>query len=212
VTDLALAELAARRLALNDAVLLHEQSLERFFPTGRCWFALTLPEQEDPPDEREDGRPHHLSTSASCYESLADRHPAVGKLDATWLHLAREFASHSLKAPTHVWRSEGAAEVYCRVRALPATIRFAETLDGDLGERVQKLLLDAWGTVDLDRPADGGLAERALYDRDGNPVVEQDPRSPGYPPNAFLTYWGLKALECYRERRTREGATAHLAR
>lgn len=201
MTTLTLDELAAERRELIDTVKLHQQSLEAFWPKGRSWFALNIAERDNPPAERSDGRPHHLSTSASGYESLTDTAPATSALPEEWRLCAVEFTRQALQAPQHVWRSEGAAEVYCRVRTLPAVLRLADDLADEPGQKARTLLEEAWSTVDVGSPAQGGLAERALYTSDGERVSgEENPRAPGYPPNAFLTYWGLKALDAYGAR------------
>ncbi|HEX8647327.1 MAG TPA: ATP-binding protein [Thermoleophilaceae bacterium] len=199
---LKLAELARERKELRDAVKLHEQSLEQFWPRNHEWFGLDQSERKSPPSDRPDGRPRHLSTSASCYESLADQNLAGAGLPHRWVSHAAAFSIRALEAPAEAWRSEGAAEVYCRVRTLPAVLRFAERLDGELGTAAAKLLEEAWSSVLIDAPAQAGLAERGLYKDDGGRIGgPPEDRSPGYPPNAFLTYWGLRALEAYRQRR-----------
>lgn len=60
-------QLRAERQALNNAVLPHGKSIEQFGATGLPWFRLTLEEVV----ESSDGV-RHLSTSASCIESLSD--------------------------------------------------------------------------------------------------------------------------------------------
>jgi ATPase family associated with various cellular activities (AAA) len=203
VTPLTLAELARERRDLSDALKLHDQSLQRFWPEGRCWFALDRSEAEHPRAERPDGRPHHLSSTTSCYESLADRFPATAKLGGPWAERMVSFTRRALDAPKPTWRSEGAAEVYCRVRSLPAILQLTDPLPAELGPSVRDLIVEAWSTVNKQRPDRGGLAERELYDDKGNPIKggpRKDARAPGYPPNGFLTYWGLRTIEAYEDR------------
>jgi predicted ATPase len=214
VIQLSLAELSRERRELGDSLKLHEQSLERFWPKDRCWFALEQADTETPREERSDGRPHHLTSSASCYEALADKAPAISKLPPPWVERMAEFARGSLSAPIWTWRSEGAAEVYCRVRALPAILRFTDSLAGSLGKASKTLVEDAWSTVDLARPDRGGLAERSLYKAgDESRILDQrDSRAPGYPPNGFLTYWGLRTIETYDTRRKCKGQLPELSK
>jgi DNA polymerase III delta prime subunit len=83
------------------------------------------------------------------------------------------------------------------VRTLSAVLECAGPLSIRRGQAARVLLEDAWSTVDLERPARSGLSERALFDEEGQPVAPGETRAPGYPPNAFLTYWGLKAEDTY---------------
>jgi hypothetical protein len=213
VTDLPLADLARERRDISDALKLHTQSLQRFWPHERCWFALNQEEVHKPRPERADGRPHHLSSSASCYESLADRAPATSAINDAWSARLATFTRGALESPASEWRSEGAAEVYCRVRSLPAMLRLTNPFPGELSLAVRQLVDDAWSTVDEKRPDRGGLAERALYGDDGSRVDDKErkeKRAPGYPPNGFLTYWGLRTLEAYEDRRKSDPALGAL--
>jgi len=114
--------LRVERQALNDAVLLHEASVSRFRADGLPWFRLSLPEQVDPEGS---ARVRHLSTSASCLESLADvPSHQVAHQDAsrTLGEVVDAFAEGALERPSAHWESEGAAEIYCRVRTLPIVL------------------------------------------------------------------------------------------
>src|SRR5437667_9628699 len=65
------------------------------------------------------GRAHHLSSSATCYESLLDcpekfireSHPEFSKD-------AQKFVELALKRPADEWTSDGSAPIYCRCRTL----------------------------------------------------------------------------------------------
>ena len=122
-------ELRTERQAVNNAVLLHEASVGQFRAEGLPWFRLDLSEKS----EAEEDRVRHLSTSASCIESLADipeHQPAYDDADATLREVADAFGKGALERPAEDWESEGAAEIYCRVRTLPILLAQAsdETL------------------------------------------------------------------------------------
>lgn len=129
----------------------------------------------------------------TCLESLA------ASLDRKQAEEAREsllrFAKHALKRPD-CWSSDNGGFVYCRVRALGSILRthpsLINELDEEQSENLLKLLRQAW------RPS-GERASFGLSERTSDPYGEQQAGDSagqgGYPPNAFLTYWGLIALE-----------------
>jgi predicted ATPase len=230
VTELSLAELAVAPRELADAVNLHEQSLSAFRRDGWYWFALDRDDIPRVAEERE-GKPHHLTSTASCFDSLADRAMARRRLESAeddqtpekpdWAFLAATFSAKALATEPENWRSEGAAHVYCRVRALPAVLRHAAELTKGQRTAAQRLLTEAWEQVGERDPLEGAIAERRLYialpggrvlDRSGQVVkpgggphepTEEEKgqrREERYPPSAFHTYWGVRALEEYRLR------------
>lgn len=70
-----LSALIERRRALEVALAVHEASLVKFWPGDRPSFRIETAEKL-PPDHGH-GKPSHLTSTASCFESLADRHPSL---------------------------------------------------------------------------------------------------------------------------------------
>jgi predicted ATPase len=179
-------ELRQERKALNDIVQLHEASLWRFkHPSKeRSWFYLTTDEEEDEKELR------HLSSSASCLESLADIPEYMSTRDNEML--AQQFASTALGAPDERWESERAAQVYCRVRTLVPllTLAPAAALKNANAAITEKLEL-VWNQVQVGDPTSQGIAEL--------PEKQEEESKPevSYPPNAYLTYWGVRQIEEY---------------
>jgi ATPase family associated with various cellular activities (AAA) len=210
--------LRAERQALNDAVLLHEASVAPFRAGDLPWFRLNLSEVADPQDPL---RVRHLSTSASCLESLADV-PAhqVAYADAakTLGEVVDPFAKGALERRPEAWESEGAAEIYCRVRTLP--IIFAQASDAVLQPFAQALhdhVVFVWDRLVPDDPEAQGISELVKQRQlklaaagettsDGPPGEHNAEEEQGgeeeqhYPPNAFHTYWALRLLHDYSRR------------
>lgn len=203
-------QLIASRQALNSSLAVHEASIQAFWPQDkRPGFVIDFVEFDDLPADT-GGKPLHLTSSASCFESLADREPGLsGRLpkptsrDApAWPALAAAFATRALETQPDQWLSDGAAHVYCRVRALPAVLRFApRPLKPELRRAARDRLSEAFSVVDTDRPlTERGLGERILGDR-GRP----DPKDTRYRANTFHAYWGVKAHRGYEQRRGSAG-------
>jgi hypothetical protein len=146
------------------------------------------------------GRPYRLTSTVTCLESLLEGPDSTDTADTdfspSWTRDAlATFMKRSL-AMTEGWQSDGAAWVYCRVRTLGGALRL---IDGGIGsfddsERdvAYRLLRDAWDSKD-DRGGSFGLQELTKAPdtaESGTNAVED-----GYPPNAFLTYWGLLAAD-----------------
>jgi hypothetical protein len=132
-------ELAEERRRVRDLCRKHVSSLTAFkYPKGAS-FALF----QNKKDETDDGIVHHLTTTATCIESLADSHAScrpmgalipiaktlgLGDADLKQLDEAQleKRALDELKQAFYkgahrraVWESEESAKVYCASRALP---------------------------------------------------------------------------------------------
>jgi predicted ATPase len=204
-------QLRRERIALNNAVLQHPASLRRFRPEGEAWFKLT-------PEERVEGSGlgvRHLSTSASCIESLHDIAPQWWSTEDTagLTRLSDDFARGALEREK--WESDGAAWVYSRVRTLPIILQFAsgEALT-NFTDNISAHTLYAWERLDPERPSAQGIAERAQrdgahsaddHDQETAEAQSGSERSQQYPPNAFHTYWALRLLRRYRARQDELG-------
>lgn len=219
-----LAELAALRRDVQQFSRRRNRSIREFYDHDKGWFCLTL---NDP--ERDSGKTvEHLTTTLTCLEALAESSPddvelpileefsateavgdplppakdddAVGLLN--WRRsVLRAYADKALKHPKD-WLSDGAAYVYCRVRTLGALGRLIDPTDvvlSDNAANASLLLAQAWSSHES-TPA-FGLRESTKNpndDEDLTSLSRIDPRE-AYVPNAFLTYWGLLALDTLPE-------------
>lgn len=222
---LTFAELRAARAELNDFTLRHEPSIRHYRHESGPWFYLTDDErrQEAAPRSPPDGHPgapalahgggdprlpskvRHLTTTASCIESLYDLREYSENQALELQTLVDEFALGALSRDPTEWESEDAAYVYCRVRALPVIIdRASPALLREHSGVIGDLVDYAWAKV-ADEPRHQGIFEYA-------PPRDDDHRDEGndYPPNAFLTYWGLRLVECLGRAELLPGAVAQL--
>src|SRR5438477_2324124 len=105
-------ELVTVRERLQRFCALHYPSLAAFREGISFKFDLD--------DVISDAEAHHLSTSATCIESLLECPDGFRPKPAMDLvALARDFGASALKRPHDEWRSEDAADIYCRCRTLP---------------------------------------------------------------------------------------------
>lgn len=205
---MSLDELIERRSALQVALAVHEASLQAFRPTdGGVSFRITLLEELAGDPGR--GKPRHLTSTASCFEALADVHPGTGGVfpqpderdEPGWGTLAEGFARRALETPGKDWLSDGAAHVYCRLRTLPMVLRYVRLKDNEDAAAVaaKDRLQEAFSVIDTGRPvSERGLGELRLDDN-GSPQPP-DKGQTEYPANAFHAYWGLKAHCRYMHR------------
>jgi hypothetical protein len=189
-------ELRAERQAINNAVLPHSKSVALFRACDRPWFRLT---QEEVVDET--GGVRHLSTSASCIESLADvpKHQAGGTSAAKILkEVSQEFARGALQRPADEWESEGAAEIYCRVRTLPIILDRADASTVEpFRDQLCEHVVFVWQRLVPDDIELLGISELVKQRSSGDPstggsVAPTTSREQHYPPNAFHTRWALR--------------------
>ncbi len=167
-------ELTAARRALRSFCLLHVPSLLNL--QSGVSFKLDAAEES-----LDDGKVHHLTTTATCLTSLLEVPPGFRpevfkNVDVNALR--SNFAKLAILRPD--WVSEGSAGIYCRCRALPTVISalsdFAEPIHAHLREILDQL---------AKRPERYGIGEA------GSGLSEDQ----WYPPNAFHTYWTLEILE-----------------
>lgn len=196
-------ELAEERRTVKELCRKHIPSLAVFKFQRGASFKLFW----DDPEPEDDGL-HHLTTTATCIESLRDCHPmfhsegamaTIGKSvgaapkdlpDA----LVRAFQEGARQRPSEKWLSEDSAPVYCASRALPLSLEGATewtTNNSSLIGAVFAQLLD---------PKRFGIGER------NKGAGKKDP--PWYPENAYHTFWGLKVLKPVRDRFRNEAEAA----
>lgn len=186
-------ELIVRRRSLATALAAHESAVESFFDRSAQGVSFAIHADEVMSDPGA-GKPPHMTSSASCYESLADQNPADPGLDAPWGGHARAFANRVLTTPPKQWLSDGSAAIYCRVRTLPMVLRFAEVSGPDeaRGAAASDRITEVFSTV-RNRPLiEAGLGETPTGPTGGSEAP--------YPPNAFHAYWGMRSLAAYRIR------------
>ncbi|MHB8688969.1 MAG: ATP-binding protein [Candidatus Dormibacteria bacterium] len=194
-------ELRDARRRLVDIVKRHRASIEYFQESG-TWFRLYDNDPVLKHAHKERNEVHHLSTSASCLESLMDVAPQEFPPNPTEVaqlqQLVDDFASAALGRKK--WQSEGAANTYCRVRTLPLIMQFASPrVVAAHGERIARLITQAWSNVDIQMDEEKqrfpAIAEHVpldLTEEEGKAVREGEQL--GYPPNSFLTFWGVRSL------------------
>jgi hypothetical protein len=182
-------DLADERHKVKELCRRHVPSLMVFkYKKGPSFHVLR--EEREP----EDGIVHHLTTTATCIESLQDCHPTVwpegelsefgGSRDKALDGLRNAFYSGALGRDK--WSSEGCAEIYCAARALPL---FLECNAGWSGKHAE---LTASIYEQLKDAGRFGIGEKI-----------EDPKPPDrkwYPENAYHTYWALKVLDIVRAR------------
>lgn len=123
-------------------------------------------------------RVRHLTTTATCLSSLLDCPPRLRPTEFEDIEpLFKTFARKALVRRN--WKSEGSAQIYCRCRALPLVIRFADAFDGVIQEHLLTVLSQL-----TRRPERFGIGE-------ADPELQERDWSP---PNAFHTYWTLDIL------------------
>jgi hypothetical protein len=191
VTDLD--ELSKARQDINNLVLIGERSIRHFYDDGQAVFAVTQDELErgiesDPRTVR------RLTTTVTCLESMLESPDRPwSKVDRAWAKAALASFTKTALLPQNreSWKSEDAARVYCRVRTLGSLLRLQPDVAAGATKRgpIAKLLHEAWESRDDTR---GSFGLREATDDDslkwkGTAGERQ------YPPNAYLTYWGLLA-------------------
>ncbi len=172
-------------------------------PDEQPWFLLTRDEPVKGVGVR------HLSLSASCLESLREAWLEDDeKRSSKELKLKEavdEFAAEALGRPMERWESEGGGYIYCRVRTLPEILTSAaqDVIEG-AKEKIEEHLKFIWSEVCANAGRQGiwernyVAADAGLTEKTGG-TGEEDSETQ-YPPNAFLTYWGMRTLECAANR------------
>jgi hypothetical protein len=205
--------LRAERDALRDFVRVHPKSLESFKDDGNPWYR-----REEKPDRKvkKGQKVRHLTTTASCLESLAqvpvyeiDDPPPPCPSDCKEIAEERRkttdaFTEGLLSLDGSEWESESQRLVYSKVRTLPVVLQLAS--DGVLEPFKDKLaayLEEVWKDLDEADLRSQGIAERP-------PEASKD--SERYPPNAFHTYWAVRLIREYRGKRFLKAPGKSLAR
>jgi hypothetical protein len=177
-------ELAKARRDIRNFCLLHGSSLLAL-KSGNSFKLHAYDETLD------DGRVHHLTTTATCISSLFDAFRLPRFADHKVIKEVRSaFAQNALLRKD--WKSEGSAGIYCRCRALPTVIlgldRSGKDIKNQIGvikEHIRVILVQV-----KKKPARFGLGEA------GSALRLDD----WYPPNAFHTYWALEIFELMETR------------
>src|SRR5579875_1939345 len=171
-------ELAAERKRLQLFCYQHAPSLELF----RCEqnYKLDL-------DEPVFTGFRHLTSTATCIESLLLCPPKFRAAKIAPESQAQIFASSAIALPDRRWKSDQSAAIYCRCRGLPLTIRYLDSYDREIDGHIARIL--------------GQLEESNRF-----AIGEADPRDKDldkrdwYPPNAYHTYWTFEVLQCFEEK------------
>jgi hypothetical protein len=186
--------LSRTRARLIEITQLHASSIRGFRHPDRPWFRVT----SDEPISESPAAVRHLTTTASCIESLADN-PAVPQLETG--DLAAEFGRVALAQKWERWASEGAAKIYCRVRALPAILRLApqDVLEQHLSSIIEHLEF-VWERLDPQDHLRQGISEAPDREPKADDPVDDEQPWRGYPANSFHTFWALRLVEAYEGR------------
>lgn len=141
-------DLARARRSLLEASRRHVEALSLFRPKKNPWFRV----DRHKPEEGSRRPVRHLTTTASCLESLSDV-PREDDGESPGLVLAKEIAtvlSDAVFDGENTWRSEGSAEIYCRVRTLPIILRLGDKERlGRHKRKIEKILNEIWKPVRL---------------------------------------------------------------
>lgn len=195
-------QLRAERDELRNYVIDHADSILAFKEEGHPWFRREeRPESKDP-----DRKIRHITTTASCIESMHDvplydggRPPPPCPPKPVGIRKQRdavlaEFTEAALEAGDDEWQSEEAAKIYCRVRTLPVLLRLGDgkTLKR-FGPVIRGHLEKALETVEIGDAHAQGVSELPV-----NPPAQGHRHA--YPPNAFHTYWTIRLAREYRSR------------
>lgn len=172
-------ELTEARRILQTFCGLHVSSLMQL--QSGISFKLLPSDADLPKDEA-----RHLTTSATCFNSLLDCPPGFFTADRPEIEQIRcSFAEKALARDPTLWVSEGSAGVYCRCRALPTII---DTLNG-FDSRIESHLKEIFAQLDKH-------PERFAIGEAGSALKLEE----WYPPNAFHTYWTLDILGRLKEK------------
>jgi len=171
-----------------------------YFSAGLSFYLST---DEQPQIKAEALR--HITSTATAYCSLRScpedfryandsgvrsHKAAVSRPDIDVLGLdgkAQRFADGILALKLNEWISDESARVYCECRALPFAIDNATAWHSAIDDHIRHALAQLDPTKSDGRVAVGEASpERA--------------RDEWYPPNAYHTFWALKALACYKDR------------
>jgi len=175
-------ELARVRGELRGAVVNHVAAVRYFKNDDDSSFFKTVAHKRKGPPA--DGKLHGITTTFTCIESLLRAQQEAGAPEAKTI--LEQFVPRALGGAPDEWESEGAARIYCRVRALaPLLSQPLFAIEGEQRRTVGELLKFAWDRVSAEPGTQG--------------IFEMDKADDRYPPNAYLTYFGLAALEHYPE-------------
>lgn len=163
-------ELVIYRQKLQKFCLAHYKSLIAFQDGISFKFHLK--------EKRLGLKARHLSSSATCIESLLDCPGAFLPLEPINIeHLATNFAHSAMMRPRKGWLSDKAAPIYCRCRTLPLVMGHITHYPVKIQQHLEYVLFQL--TKDVSRLAIG----------------EASPgRAEPYRPSAFHTYWFLHLL------------------
>ncbi|MGA9623301.1 MAG: ATP-binding protein [Bryobacteraceae bacterium] len=177
--------LAEERRSVKEMCRKHVPSVLAFkFKDGPSFHVLRG--ESEPSDDIV----HHLTTTATCIESLEDCHQAIwpeggASREQALDGLRQAFYSGALNREE--WVSEDSAPIYCAARALPLFLR----CNAEWSERHSSLVASIYEQL-KDDPKRFAVGEKTL---------DPEPHEPKwFPENAYHTYWALVVLDAVRSR------------
>lgn len=211
--------LTSLRVELQALSAMHGPALLCFRDESRTCFGINeavsmIDVGEEHPSEKS---LRHVTSSTTCIESLYDM-PRRELMNAqpgqsvtsrqSNKEIYASFTELALRYPDE-WESDSAAHVYCRVRGLAPLLRLRADRDFSSAEKavVTRLLRYAWASHEpgalMGLRERGGYLPKPFMDEaeitDEELVLLSSTSTATYPANAFLTYWGMVALDSARE-------------
>lgn len=183
-------ELSKQRKLLREFCIAHVPSLE-FFHTkyhSDCPVFKVIENEEEPVKSR------HITSSATCYASIAacpeELHPENSLKFAL---LGEQFADAVVGLDLDEWKSDSAADIYCSCRGLPYVIsklrQWNPRIDDHLGRIFYQLTHD--------ESARFAIGEAAENKKEKNKTKE---RKNWYKPNSYHTYWSLRTIRVLKNK------------
>lgn len=186
-------ELRDARKGLREAVASHADSILWFKHPDEPWFIREAADHDSELASTNRAPLRHLSSTATCLESLCD---LLEPQNQDFRTAAGLFADRALaKDDNDTWSSEKAAHVYCRVRTLTPILALApDDVIAKRGGAIEKLVTYVWNRVDPSCAEKQGVAEAPQGENGDSPNRQE------YPPNAFHTYWAIRMLKEWQSR------------
>lgn len=175
-------DLAEQRAVLREFCTAHVQSIEHFtaknFP---ILFKVTY--------EREPEQFRHITSTATCYESLSTCPERFRSRKTKFQENGAAFAAQAIARDQDEWKSDDSAYIYCRCRGLPYVLsRLTPTQQRTFRRSIAQHLERIFAQLEKD------TARFAIGEADplGPQGVEIED---WYPPNAYHTFWTLEVID-----------------
>jgi hypothetical protein len=167
--------IAEQRGALQDFCSLHVSSIEYFAAQSLPIFRLS---------DREPDKFKHITSTATCYESLAECPARLRPKAANFEKRGEVFSAEAVELDQDDWKSDESAYIYCRCRGLPYVVsRLSGAQITKARKHITEHLDRVFAQFNPERPAIG----------EADPETQPN-KEDWYPPNAYHTFWTLELL------------------